>query len=292
MGLSEKDTIRVYDIIQQLAMPEDEVLELFEVDAVDFGRVFWDSPEDWSKFKLPNGMEVEIPSAYDVTYTDGKYVAKSSDGMVIAQMPESAIYFNQTCHPLADLFEGKLKDDEFVHLKDYLEKVMWVKLAAPPSHLSFTKENLAYIRKKAKQLYEQTDHAILSGAGASFFEMGQFLYRSDNFFMELLTNPKRVEKFIWLLNPLPLGHYIELGITYYNSSSGYEEFEPATGFVHTRGLNGEKIWNGSFYGILPILENLPFHIGVIGFTGIKILKNYSYSYLGSALWVKIKNTWW
>jgi uroporphyrinogen decarboxylase len=196
LGLSQKDKIRVYDAIQQLAMPEDQVLELFEVDAVDFSRAFWNSPEDWSKFELSNGIEVEVPSAYDITCTDGKYIIKSSDGTVIAQMPESVIYFNQTCHPLADMFEGKLKDDEFVHLKDYLEKVMWVKLPTPPSHLPFTKENLAYISKKAKQLYEQTDYAILSGAGGNFFEMGQFLYRSDNFFMELLTNPKRVERLL------------------------------------------------------------------------------------------------
>ena len=96
--------------------------------------------------------------------------------------------------------------------------------------------------------------------------------------------------YIWLLNPLPLGYQIGFAEQFINNY-GQLDYWPAIGTVHTNGLNGEKIWNGSFYGRLPILESLNFFIGVFGFTGIKIFENYSYTYLGSALWVKIRNTW-
>ena len=38
LGITRGDT-RVYDVVQQLAQPEDEMLELFGIDVVDVGRV-------------------------------------------------------------------------------------------------------------------------------------------------------------------------------------------------------------------------------------------------------------
>ena len=46
---------RVYDVIQQLAQPEDELLDRYHVDVLDIGRAFNTRDEDWYDFELPQG---------------------------------------------------------------------------------------------------------------------------------------------------------------------------------------------------------------------------------------------
>jgi len=74
---------------------------------------------------------------------------------------------------------------------------------------------------------------------------------------------------------------------------------PSSGWVWTRGLNGIKTWNGSFYGRIKKVERLyfashDFYIGVLGFTGLKISTDMLFPlspgkvfYLGGAARVKI-----
>ena len=53
---------QVYDVVQQVAQPEDAILDRFGIDAVDIGRTFNDRPEDWYNFTLPQGMTVQFPA--------------------------------------------------------------------------------------------------------------------------------------------------------------------------------------------------------------------------------------
>ena len=46
LGLTGGHT-RVYDVVQQLAQPEDEILDRFRIDAVDLGRTFDARDDDW-----------------------------------------------------------------------------------------------------------------------------------------------------------------------------------------------------------------------------------------------------
>ena len=55
LGLTQGRT-RVYDVVQQLAQPEDSVLDRFGIDAVDVGRAFNTEDSAW----------------YDVTTADGQ----------------------------------------------------------------------------------------------------------------------------------------------------------------------------------------------------------------------------
>jgi len=95
----------------------------------------------------------------------------------------------------------------------------------------------------------------------------------------------------WDFNLLPFGYGIGLGLKNYFDQ--YYPFKPAEGWLHTRGLNGEKQWNGTLSGDLPIhrfiYEIYVCYPGVLGFTGLKFLSKGMPLYLGSALWVKIKN---
>ena len=38
---------KIYDVVQQVVYPEQEILDRFGVDVIDIGRVFNDRPEDW-----------------------------------------------------------------------------------------------------------------------------------------------------------------------------------------------------------------------------------------------------
>ena len=47
--------VQVYDVVQQLGQPHDEVINLFEVDVLDVGRVFNTEEDDWQATFLSNG---------------------------------------------------------------------------------------------------------------------------------------------------------------------------------------------------------------------------------------------
>jgi len=82
-----------------------------------------------------------------------------------------------------------------------------------------------------------------------------------------------------------------------NPLTGYN---PASGWIFSFGLNTLKIWNGSFFGdILAVPIGTAKHIGVVGFSGLKLTipeTNFYYRsfYIGTALWVKIDDSppWW
>ena len=57
MKLSQKP-IRVYDIIQQLAIVDEDVLSAFRVDAVELSAAFAFEKGIWHEWVLPNGEHV------------------------------------------------------------------------------------------------------------------------------------------------------------------------------------------------------------------------------------------
>jgi uroporphyrinogen decarboxylase len=182
----------VYDVIQQLAQPEDPILDFFEADVIDLGRAFLTAPEDWKEFILPDGSPAKIPAHLPVEPDgDGGYLARSEDGTVIGAMPRGAFYLSQTFYPLLD-WDGK---DRSVldRLPDLMAKVTWAALPTPPGHKPLTPEHLAEIRRRAKHLYETTDFAIMAGFGGNLLEWGQFLCRNDQFLADLVENPRKIE---------------------------------------------------------------------------------------------------
>ncbi len=60
LGLADQHT-RVYDVVQQLAQPSDELLDRLRIDVMDIGRTFDTSDADWKPLTLPSGIETEIP---------------------------------------------------------------------------------------------------------------------------------------------------------------------------------------------------------------------------------------
>jgi len=191
LGLTAGST-DVYDVVQQLAQPEDSILDYFEADVIDLGRAFLTADDDWKDFTLPDGSAAKIPT-YAGFEPDGSggWQVRSSDRTIIGSMPEGAYYLSQTYFPLLD-WEGQ-DLSALDTLPDMMARVTWAALPTAPWHKPLTGEHLADIRRRAKRLSETTDLAIMAGFGGNLLEWGQFLRRNDRFLMDLVESPKKAE---------------------------------------------------------------------------------------------------
>jgi uroporphyrinogen decarboxylase len=73
---------------------------------------------------------------------------------------------------------------------------MWTAIASPPGPITAGVEGVARLREGAQRLRKQTDRAVIGLFGGNLLEMGQFLYRNDNFFVLLAGNPERAHQFL------------------------------------------------------------------------------------------------
>jgi len=190
LNISKGET-KIYDMVQQLAIPEQWYLDRFLIDAVDLARVFSNNPEDWVDWKLPDGSDSLIPAWLPIEKRGNSWVCINDEGIIIAEMPESSYYFDQKYWPLM----GKHKDD-FDDLEKDLGNQMWGFMTDPLWKNASDPDFYKKLREKSKKLYEETDYAIMFGFGGNLFETGQFLYRTDEFLMNLLTDKKEMEKML------------------------------------------------------------------------------------------------
>jgi uroporphyrinogen decarboxylase len=202
LGISSGST-DVYDVVQQLAQPEDAILDYFEADVIDLGRAFLTADEDWKNFVLPDGSAAKIP-AYAGFEPDGSggWLVRSADGLVIGSMPKGAFYLSQTHFPLLDWNGQDLA--VLNKLPDLMARVTWAALPTAPWHKPLTGEHLAEIRRRAKRLAETTDFAIMAGFGGNLLEWGQYLCRNDQFLMDLVESPRKAEALLDRLTEIHL----------------------------------------------------------------------------------------
>lgn len=204
LGLTGGGTY-VYDVVQQLAQPEPAILDYVEADVVDLGRAFLTAEEDWRNFELPDGSPAKVP-AYVRFRPDGAggRLVLGRSGEAIGAMPAGAFYLSQTRWPLKD-WDGR---DLGVldRLPELMEDVTWSALPSPPWHKPLTDEHLADIRRKARELYETTDFAIMAAFGANLLEWGQYLCRNDQFLVDLIENPVKIEAMLDRLTEMHLAN--------------------------------------------------------------------------------------
>jgi uroporphyrinogen decarboxylase len=183
LGLPPKP-IRVYDVIQQLAIVDDDVLDRFGVDTIEMGRGFALDEKSWLPWTLPDGTECFVPAWTRLEREEGRWVILSKSGRVLAHMPDGALYFEQTYFPF-------LNGDELDAIGATLEESMWTAVASPPGPA-----DKQILSEGARQLRKNTDRAIIGLFGGNLFEIGQFLYRNDQFMMMLAGEPQRAHKFL------------------------------------------------------------------------------------------------
>jgi uroporphyrinogen decarboxylase len=188
LGLAPRP-IRVYDQIQQLAIIDEDVLDLFHIDTIELGRAFALEDEHWVDWTLPDGTPCQMPCWTPPERIEGEWILKNDNGLAVGRMPDGAIYFEQCHWPYLD-------HDDLDRLPEAMNDTIWTTIQAPPGPLVAGKDGTAKLAAGARRLRAQTDRAIIGLFGGNLLEMGQFLYRIDNFLMLLAGDPARAHEFL------------------------------------------------------------------------------------------------
>jgi uroporphyrinogen decarboxylase len=190
LGIDSGD-IFVYDMVQQLAIIEPEVLDRFAIDTIELGRGFAGSEDDWRDWVLPDGTPCKIPAFIEPVRVGDDWHIRHRDGTLIAIQKAGCLYFEQTCWPLAGT-----RDVAFDDLAPALEKVVWSALGTPPAPIGYDEPGLAQLASGAARLRTSTDRAIIGLFGGNLLEIGQFLFGIQGFFLLLAGEPARAHRFL------------------------------------------------------------------------------------------------
>ena len=199
LGL-EARPIRVYDPVQQLAIVDEDVLQRFGVDTIELGRAFALEDKWWTEWVLPDGSPCLMPAWSKPERHEGEWVLRAATtGRVMARMPPGVLFFEQACFPFAE-------HDDLDRIEEALGEVMWAAAASPPGPIVAGAEGTRRLAEGAQRLRRQTDRAIIGLFGGNLLELGQFLYRNDNFFLLLAGDPDRAHAFLDRLMRLHLAN--------------------------------------------------------------------------------------
>jgi len=201
-----KGRVRVYDVVQQLAQPEDWALERFGVDVVDVGRMFNAADTDWYDIALPDGSAAQYPAWFrPERQPDGSWEAylrdpaddsfggtpRSKERVTVGRMPAGGTFFDQAHFPWVDGWPS-----DFSGLDEAMRTVVWSALVHSPWDNSANPDFWNILRERALALRAQSDRAMIIVAGCNLFEWGSFLRRLDNFLMDLLLEETNVERLL------------------------------------------------------------------------------------------------
>jgi len=189
--------VKVFDVVQQVATPSLEVLNLFGADVLDIGRAFNTSDDDWYEITL-SGHKMLWPAWFHTVGEKNALNVFHEDGTLIATMPEGATFFDQTYFPFIDGYP-----DDYSNLDTEMSRILWQKLAHSPWDHAGMDDFYLYLREKCIELKENTDKALVITCGCNLFEWGTFLRRIDNFLMDIYTDENEVER---LLDELMVRH--------------------------------------------------------------------------------------
>lgn len=174
LGISGGRT-RIYDLIQQLARPEKNILEMFGADV-------WaviEEPEKWKPITLPDRTIAEVPSDWNpVTLDDGsRAIIKGSH--VMFKMAKDGYYFDPVYSPLQN-----------ANVED-LDESSWLEYRPWGMH---DPDSLRRLEKEAKRLYEKTNFALMANFGGNIFETAYPLRGLGKFLVDMYSNQKFAEK--------------------------------------------------------------------------------------------------
>ena len=168
--------IRVYDVVQQLAVIDEDVLDRFGMDTVELGRGFAQKESHWKPWRLPDGGDCLIPAWVDLRQDGDDWLLHNASGTPVGVQKAGMLYFDSIRWPY---MEGVPED--LSHLAEAMAESQWA-TPSPPGPDESDSEPLA---ADAKKLRKSTDRAIVGLFGGNLMEWGQFLCRNDNFLMML-----------------------------------------------------------------------------------------------------------
>jgi len=157
LGCDPARLCRVFDVFQMLAEIEPVIAERLGSDCVALNRravAFGLPNENWRSFRLPTGLEVEVPGAFNPVEGEDGALTLMREGQAIAVMPAGGFYFDRLeKHP------GAL----------HVDLDAW----SPPR---LTPADLDHFHRESLRLYRETDRAIVAAMGPPyelFYGLGQ-----------------------------------------------------------------------------------------------------------------------
>jgi uroporphyrinogen-III decarboxylase len=149
LGLDTRSPFRVFDLYQQLAGIEHDVLERFGSDTIALNRpkvAFGIENRDWKPWRLWDETEVLVPGGFEPeTEADGALVLRSG-GEVTARMPFRGYYFDRY-----EKYPGASHPD----------LSSW----RPPA---VSEADLEHYHTMSLALHEQTDKAVIAAMGPPY----------------------------------------------------------------------------------------------------------------------------
>jgi uroporphyrinogen decarboxylase len=179
---------RVFDIVQQLANVDLEIIDLFGVDALDINRLSAES-SDWYEVELADGSKAEYPNWFrPVKGDDGSWLTKDENGLVISKMSEGAAFYDQMYFPYENGYPENLNT-----LNEALKKISWI------VHSHASNLNAIELREELLKLRKSTNNALVMSGGVKLLELGFFIRRMDNFLMDLMTDQEKLSEMLDIL---------------------------------------------------------------------------------------------
>jgi uroporphyrinogen decarboxylase len=189
--LDMEGPLRVYEVVQQIAQPENSVLDRFEVDVISVGRAYDTADADWHDFTLPDGTPVQFPAWFTPRAgSHGSVVMPDRAGEIIGVMPSGATFFDQVLYPYVDGYP-----DDYRDLPIAQARTTWGAYPAAPWIHAARPDFWTDLRARTLALRQSTDRALVVAGPGKLFEWGCFLRRIDNFLMDIAQAPAEVERF-------------------------------------------------------------------------------------------------
>jgi len=190
LGIESGD-IYVYDMVQQLAIVEPNVLDAVGADVVELGRGFMLDDAEWKGWTLPDGTPCKIPGFIHVEKRGADSYLLADDGVDLAIQKEGCLYFEQIHWPW---LERNPAEQDFADLEDAFAHTMWTGIPTAGGHIPLTDDGCRRLADGARKLRESTDRAIMGLFGGNLFEVPQFLYRIDTYLTHMGLYPEACER--------------------------------------------------------------------------------------------------
>jgi uroporphyrinogen decarboxylase len=172
----------VFDMRQLLSEVDDQVRRLMGGDIIQLHRL---SPsmgvrlnQGYRPETLMDGSTAQVPADFHYeNLPDGSAVIRNAGGTVLFKRASGGLYFDDMYHPLEDA-ESPNNIDANINLP------------------CIGAEELDYLVKRAKNLYEKTPYAIIGTTSVSIFERGAKDFGYENFLMQLVSDPDLIEYYL------------------------------------------------------------------------------------------------
>ena len=186
---------RVFDVVQQLAMVEDGVIDLFGVDAIDQNRIFMDDLR-WYPVTLGDGSSGEYPEWFRPgSEAGGSRITRDHAGRIMSRMAAGGGCFDQTYFPWQEGYP-----EDMGKIGEAFRSVSWT----AHSHSKFLIIPEEELRNRTLHLRKSTEKAIVMSGGVKLLELGFFLRRMDHMLMDLLVDPENLVRLLDTLVELHL----------------------------------------------------------------------------------------